>query len=155
MAFTDKVTQLLEDFLAERQDLFLIELKISPANDIAVVIDGDEGVTLQDCLDASRAIENNLDRELEDFSLQVHSFGLSGPLQNSRQYEKNIGRELDVTLDDDSEVSGELLETSEDSITLLLKYRKPKEVGKGKVDVEEEKEIEYKNIKKTLVKIKF
>ena len=155
MAFTDKVTQLLEDFLAEREDLFLIELKISPTNDIAVTIDGDEGVTLQDCLDASRAIENNLDRELEDFSLQVHSFGLSGPLQNARQYEKNIGRELDVTLDDDSEISGELLNTDENSITLLLKYRKPKEIGKGKVDVEEEKEIEYKNIKKTLVKIKF
>ena len=155
MAFTDKVTQLLEDFLAVREDLFLIELKVSPANDISVVIDGDEGVTLQDCLDASRAIENNLDRELEDFSLQVHSFGLSGPLQNIRQYNKNIGRELDVTLVDDTEISGELIETDENSITLLLKYRKPKEIGKGKVDVEEEKEIEYKNIKKTLVKIKF
>ena len=105
MAFRDKVTQLLEDFLEEREDLFLIELKISPSNDIAVVIDGDDGVTLQDCLDASRAIENNLDRELEDFSLQVHSFGLSGPLQNIRQYNKNLGRELDVTLNDDSEIS--------------------------------------------------
>lgn len=155
MAFTDKVTQLLEDFLKEREDLFLIELKISPTNDIAVVIDGDDGVTLQDCLDASRAIENNLDREVEDFSLQVHSFGLSGPLQNERQYTKNIGRELDVTLNDDSEISGELLKTDENSITLLLKYRKPKEIGKGKVDVEEEREIEYKNIKKTLVTIKF
>lgn len=155
MAFKDKVTQLLEDFLAEREDLFLIELRISPTNDITVIIDGDDGVTLQDCLDASRAIENNLDREVEDFSLQVHSFGLSGPLQNERQYHKNIGRELEVTLNDDSEISGELIKSDENSIILLLKYRKPKEIGKGKVDVEEEKEIEYKNIKKTLVKIRF
>lgn len=155
MAFTAKVTELLEVFLAEREDLFLIDLKISPTNDITVVIDGDEGVTLQDCLDASRAIENNLDREEEDFSLQVHSFGLSGPLQNVRQYHKNIGRELDIILDNDSEISGELVNVTDEAIVLLLKYRKPKEIGKGKIDVEEEKEIEFKNIKKALVKIQF
>ncbi|MFC6267060.1 ribosome assembly cofactor RimP [Frigoriflavimonas asaccharolytica] len=155
MAFTAKVTQLLEVFLAEREDLFLIELKISPTNDITVVIDGDEGVTLQDCLDASRAIENNLDREVEDFSLQVHSFGLSGPLQNNRQYHKNVGRELELVLNDDSEITGELLNVTDDAITLMLRYRKPKEIGKGKMDVEEEKEIEIKNIRKALVKIQF
>lgn len=155
MAFRDQVTALLETFLEQRADLFLIELKISPSNDILVTIDGDNGVTLQDCLDASRAIENNLDREVEDFSLQVHSYGLSGPLLNERQFVKNIGRELELTLEDGSEISGELLDATDTAAVLLLKYRKPKEIGKGKMDVEEEKEIEYSNIKKALVKIQF
>jgi ribosome maturation factor RimP len=155
MAFSNKVEELLGVFLEVREDLFLIELKVSPTNDIIVIIDGDNGVTLQDCLDASRSIENNLDREDQDFSLQVHSFGLSESLRNERQYRKNVGRELDVYLIDGTEISGELIKTTEDTITLLLKYRKPKEIGKGKVDGEEENEIEYKNIKKTLVKIKF
>lgn len=155
MTLQSKVEELLNEFLETRKDLFLVELKISAGNDITVIIDGDQGVSLQDCLDTSRAIENNLDREKEDFSLQVMSSGLSEPLGSPRQYKKNIGRELKVQMNDDSEIKGELIKANEENITLLLKYRKPKEVGKGKITVEEEREIPYDAIRKALVQVKF
>lgn len=155
MDFKNKIEQLLNDFLAEREDLFLIDLKISAGDDVTVILDGDNGVSLQDCLDASRAIEFNMNRDEHDFSLQVMSAGLSEPLSTPRQFRKNIGRDLDVLLNDSTKTEGELVKVDDEKITLLLRYRKPKEIGKGKVDVEEEKEIEYKDIKKALVAIKF
>ncbi len=155
MEFKKKIERLLEDFLENREDLFLIDLKISANDDVTIILDGDEGVTLQDCLDASRAVEFNMDREAHDFSLQVMSAGLSEPLSMPRQFKKNIGRSLDILLQNDIRIEGELTKVEEDSITLLLRYRKPKEIGKGKIDVEEEKIIHFQDIKKALVTIKF
>lgn len=155
MEFRKNIETLLNDFLVTRDDLFLIDLKISTGSDVTVILDGDNGVTLQDCLDASRAIEFNMDREEHDFSLQVMSAGLSEPLVTPRQFNKNLGRDIEVMLQDSSEIEGELVDVDEEKITLVLRYRKPKEVGKGKVDVEEEREIVYSDIKKALVAIKF
>jgi len=155
MEFRKKIEELLNEFLETRKDLFLIDLKFSAGDDITVILDGDNGVTLQDCLDASRAVEFNMDREEHDFSLQVMSAGLSEPLSTPRQFNKNLGREIEVMLEDASKIEGELAKVDDEKITLVLRYRKPKEVGKGKVDVEEEKEIPYSEIKKALVVIKF
>jgi len=155
MEFRKKIEELLNNFLEERKDLFLIDLKFSAGDDITVILDGDNGVSLQDCLDASRAIEFNIDREDHDFSLQVMSAGLSEPLSSERQFRKNIGRDLDILMNDSTKIEGELVKVDDEKITLILRYRKPKEVGKGKVDVEEEKEIPYSEIKKALVAIKF
>eukprot|EP01100_Stratorugosa_tubuloviscum_P013932 TRINITY_DN7183_c0_g1_i1.p1 TRINITY_DN7183_c0_g1~~TRINITY_DN7183_c0_g1_i1.p1 ORF type:complete len:156 (-),score=1.89 TRINITY_DN7183_c0_g1_i1:2-469(-) len=155
MEFRKRIEELLHEFLETRKDLFLIDLKISAGNDITVILDGDNGVSLQDCLDASRAIEFNMDREEHDFSLQVMSAGLSEPLATPRQFAKNIGREIEVLLNDSTKTEGELAKVDEEKITLILRYRKPKDIGKGKVDVEEEKEIPYSEIKKALVTIKF
>lgn len=155
MEFRHKIEELLNSFLSERDDLFLIDLKFSAADDITVILDGDKGVSVQDCLDASRAIEFNMDREEHDFSLQVMSAGLSEPLLLPRQYRKNIGRELDILLSDSTKIEGELAGVDDEKITLILRYRKPKEVGKGKMDVVEEKEIPYSEVKKALVAIKF
>lgn len=155
MEFRAQIEQLLNDFLAEREDLFLIDIKFSATDHIRVILDGDNGVTLQDCLDASRAIEFNMDRDEHDFSMEVMSAGLSEPLNSPRQYRKNIGRPLELLMNDSSEVEGELVSVEEDKITLTLKYRKPKDIGKGKVDVVEDKEFLYTDIKKALVAIKF
>ncbi|WP_226063802.1 ribosome assembly cofactor RimP [Kaistella polysaccharea] len=155
MEFRAQIEQLLNTFLAERPDLFLIDIKFSATDHIRVILDGDQGVTLQDCLDASRAIEFNMDRDEHDFSMEVMSAGLSEPLSSIRQYRKNIGRSLDLILNDGSELEGELSKVEEDHITLILKYRKPKDIGKGKVDVVEEKDILYTDIKKALVAIQF
>ncbi|MDY3520230.1 ribosome assembly cofactor RimP [Riemerella anatipestifer] len=155
MSIKAQVETLLNDFLSEREDLFLIDLKVSAGDDVVVILDGDNGVTLQDCLDASRAIEFNMDREEHDFSLQVMSAGLSEPLTQIRQFRKNIGRDLDILLNDSSKIEGELTRVEEDRVVLILRYRKPKEIGKGKIDVEEEKEILLSDIKKALVAIKF
>ena len=120
-----------------------------------VILDGDKSLSLQDCLEASRAIEFNLDREVVDFSLQVMSPGLSEPLLLPRQYRKNIGRDLEVVLENNEKIVGELVNANEEKIELMLRYRRPKLIGKGKEDVEEEREIPYAEIKKALVVIKF
>lgn len=155
MELSSAVMGLLEHFLEGRSDLFLVDLKISNSDDIVIIIDGDNGVSIQDCLDVSRAIEFNIDKDEVDFSLQVMSAGLSEPLVSPRQYKKNIGRELEITTIDSEKIKGVLQNVEDGKISLLLKYRKPKEVGKGKMDVEEIKEILYNEIQKALVVIKF
>ena len=155
MEFRKRIEDLLNQFLEERQDLFLIDLKFSTGDDITVILDGDNGVSLQDCLDASRAIEFNMDREEHDFSLQVMSGGLSEPLTLPRQFKKNMGRELDITLNDNEKIQGELSHVDDDKIILTRKFRKPKDIGKGKVDAVEDTEVLYTDIKKALVTIKF
>ena len=155
MEIRTQVEQLLNDFLPEREDLFLIDIKFSVTDHIRVILDGDDGVTLQDCLDASRTIEFNMDRDEHAFSMEVMSAGLSEPLSSPRQYRKNIGRSLELLMNDSSEIEGELIKVEDETITLVLKYRKPKDIGKGKMDVVEEREIPYSDIKKALVAIKF
>lgn len=155
MDFRAKVEQLVHEFLETRKDLYLVDLKISAGDDITVILDGDEGLSLQDCLDASRAVEFNLDREEHDFSLQVMSPGLSEPLKLPRQFKKNMGREIEVLLNSDEKIQGEVVAVDEDKVTIVLKYRRPKLIGKGKEDVVENKEIPYTEIKKALVVIKF
>lgn len=155
MDFRAKVEQLVHEFLETRKDLYLVDLKISAGDDITVILDGDEGLSLQDCLDASRAVEFNLDREEHDFSLQVMSPGLSEPLKLPRQFKKNMGREIEVLLNSDEKIQGEVVAVDEDKVTIVLRYRRPKLIGKGKEDVVENKEIPYADIKKALVVIKF
>ena len=80
---------------------------------------------------------------------------MSEPLEYPRQFRKNIGREIEVMLEDSTKVEGELLSVDDEKIILRLEYRQPKLVGKGKEDVVEEREISYADIKKALVVIKF
>lgn len=155
MTFREQVAQLVQDFLATRDDLYLVELKITPDDNITIILDGDQGVNLQDCLDASRAVEFNLDKEVYDFGLQVMSPGLSEPLTLPRQFKKNMGRDLDITLQDDEKIEGELTSITDEGIVLTLRYRRPKLVGKGKEDVVEERLLLFPDIKKALVVIKF
>lgn len=154
MDFKNRVKELLEQGLEEHPELFLIDFTISPDYKISVVIDGDNGVTLQDCIDVSRSIEHNLDREEQDFSLEVASAGATSPLKFPRQYRKNIGRKLEVTTEEEK-VEGTLIDASETSVVLEWKTREPKKVGKGKETVVKKAEFPYISIKKAVVVISF
>ena len=150
----DKVEKLLEEALAEKESIFLIDFSMGSGNAIRITLDGDQGVTLKDCMDVSRAIEHNLDREEEDFSLEVASAGASSPIVMPRQYRKNIGRKLKVkTLANSFE--GNLTEATEESITLEWKAREPKPIGKGKVTVQKREEIAISEIQEAKVVLKF
>ncbi len=154
MNFRSKVETLLEASLEENSSLFLISLKIGSDNSIQITLDGDEGVTLKDCTNVSRAIEHNIDREEHDFSLEVASAGVGSQLLNSRQYIKNMGRKLRVELADVSTLEGILTAADDQEFTLEWKQREPKPVGKGKVTVTKQKTLSYNeiNIAKVLVK---
>ena len=149
-----KVKDLLGKALEERQDLFLINLSIVEGNQIRVIIDGDNGVLVEDCMFVSRAIEHNLDREEEDFSLEVTSAGATSPLEHKRQYKKNIGRILNIKTSQ-NEFEGKLTQVDENGVELEWKAREPKPVGKGKVTVQKQEKILYSDIVKATVMIKF
>ena len=154
MAFKEKVIELLNDGLKEKPSVFLIDLTIDNSNKIMVTLDGDNGVTLQDCIDISRAIEHNLDREEQDFSLEVASAGVSTPLKLVRQYKKNIGRTLKVKTLSET-IEAELETVDETKITLTWSAREPKKIGKGKETVIKKAEIPYAEIKEAIVTINF
>jgi ribosome maturation factor RimP len=151
----ERVQELLDRAFEERNDLFLIDYKIGGANDIYVIIDGDEGVKLADCIFVSRAVEHNLDREEEDFSIEVTSAGATSPLEMPRQFKKNLGRDLEVESNEGAKETGKLTTASDDSITIEWKAREPKPVGKGKHTVEKSWTLAYDEIKKARVVIKF
>ena len=150
----EKVEKSLQEAFEENNSLFLIELKIDDANHIAVVVDGDQGVSVNDCIAISRKIENNLDREEEDFSLDVASAGIAAPLKMPRQFQKNVGRKLSV-ITSEGKTEGELVELKDEKITLRWKAREPKPVGKGKVTVTKEAVLPLDEIKEAKVIITF
>ena len=154
MTFREKVLNLLEEALSSHSSLFLIDLKITDAFKIIVAIDGDNGVTLQDCIDISRAVENNLDREEQDFSLEVASAGVSEPLSNIRQYKKNVGRTLKVKTITET-IEGKLTAVDDEKITLEWVAREPKKIGKGKETVQKKQDIAFADIKESIVIIIF
>lgn len=150
------VKQLIEEAILENPTLFLVDWKISPDYSIEILVDGDEGVSIDEIVRISRHVEHNLDREEADFSLNVSSAGVGNPLLLPRQFRKNIGRTLKVTKTDGSkEFEGELILADEESIVLKWSVREPKPVGKGKHTIEKEEKIRYTDIKKAIVKITF
>lgn len=154
MTFKEKVSHLLEEGLLEKPSLFLIDLTITESFKIIVTLDGDNGVALQDCIDISRSIDNNLDREEHDFSLEVASAGVSSPLKHIRQYKKNVGRILQVETEGII-IEAKLADANYEFIVMEWETREPKKIGKGKETVQKRQEISYSEIKKAIVIIIF
>ena len=151
----ERVKQLIAEALDENENLFLIELSFLSDNKILVEVDGDSGVNLKECIRISRHVEHNLDREEEDFALEVTSVNITKPLKVQRQYLKNIGRTMTVKTIDNQKFEGVLIKSNENKITLEWKAREPKPIGKGKITVVKTAEIAYKNIQEAKVKIIF
>jgi len=149
-----EVRRLIEEALEENPSLFLIELEIKGDNQILVVIDGDKGVSVNDCIEVSRKIEHNLDRDEQDFSLEVTSAGAASPLAMPRQFKKNVGRKLSVKTEE-QQFEAKLEEANDEEITLRWKAREPKPVGKGKVTVNKEAVLKYADIVEAKVMITF
>ena len=155
MNFNQKVQDLLSLALKQYPNIFLVDLKISNDKSINVILDGDKEVNIKDCINISRAIEFDLDRDEEDFSLEVASAGVGSPLKFPRQYRKNLGRKLEVISSDGLKFIGELTHVKEDAIELQWKQREPKPIGKGKVTVTKNKILTFDEISQTKVMIKF
>jgi ribosome maturation factor RimP len=148
------VTKLVDEAILENESLFLIELSFLAGNKIKIIVDGDEGVSIKECIRISRHVEHNLDREEEDFGLEVTSPDISHPLRVRRQYLKNMNRILKVKTED-QELEGTLVSANDKEISLRWKTREPKPIGKGKVTVEKNASIAFSSIKEAKVKIIF
>ena len=118
-------------------------------------MDGDKEVNVKDCIDISRSMEGALDRDQEDFSLEVASAGVGSPLKFPRQYHKNLGRKLEVISTEGLKFEGDLTHVKEDAIELQWKQRETKRIGKGKVTVTKKKTILFDEISQAKVMIKF
>ena len=147
MISQDYITQLVEEKL-EGTELFLVHLSIGGSNKINIEIDGLNAVTIDDCVAVSRHIEGSLDREQEDFELQVSSPGVNKPLRDRRQYAKNVGREVKITTVDGVEMKGVLLE-AEENIRVELPASKKKKLPKR------EETLEWDQVSETKVLVSF
>lgn len=148
----EKIEQLIQEALEENPSLFLVDWEINTENHIEVLVDGDEGLPIDEVVRISRHIEHNLDRDEADFSLTVSSPGATRPLEIPRQFKKNIGRKLKVKTDG-KEFKGELIEADEESITLQWKQREKKPLGKGRHTVTKVEKIAYEAVNKATVEL--
>lgn len=148
------IQALAEDHL-KGSDKFVTKITVSPNNRIEVLVDGDNGIGIQDCVDLSRHIEKNLDREKEDFSLEVSSPGATAPLVLPRQYKKHLGRTFEVKLNDGTKAEGELTSINDTGFILEYSARENKPLGKGKVTVTRQHEIAFNQITESKIKLKF
>jgi len=155
MNFREHVENLLKKSLEENPELFLINFVISSDNKIKIVLDGDNSVSLKDCIKVSRAIEHNLDRETLDFGLEVASVVADEPLIKTRQYLKNIGRKLFVKDMTGKNHEGILTSVNENEILIEWKERQPKKIGKGKETVIKNKSLSFSEIAQSKVILKF
>lgn len=133
----------------EGTDLFVVEVRVSPANEIVVTVDSDTQVGIDRCVELSRSIEGALDREQEDFELTVMSAGIGQPLKMLRQYRKLIGRSVEVILKDGGKIVGNLTDASETSIAVEYEERVAVEGKKRKQLVTTRRELSLDEVKST------
>jgi ribosome maturation factor RimP len=147
------ISERVNSLLADHPSHFLVEVRIKPTNNVKVFIDADEGVVLSDLIDYNRKLYKQLEESTlfpdGDFSLEVSSPGLDEPLKLFRQYKKNIGRFVDITMNDASKKEGKLIEATEDGVVIET------ETGKGKKKEIKQESILFDQIKNTKIQVKF
>ena len=147
----DTVKELLLPLLVD--DIFFVEMKVKPTNNIKIYIDADNGLGIEKCIKINRALYRTMEEMAiypdGNFSLEVSSPGLEEPLKLQRQYVKNIGRDVEVTFNDDTVKEGKLLEVTDSIINIEFTE------GKGKKAVIQQLSVPFADIKQTKVQIKF
>lgn len=147
------VLELIDSQLAGTS-LFLVEMKIKPGNKILVFIDGDQGVGIEDCINLSRKIESGLNRDVEDFELEVSSSGAEAPFKLKRQYLKNIGKRVRVLTVGDTYHNGDLEAVHEDAIDLKIVKEIKDDAGKKRKETSIIS-VPFTEIKETKLEILF
>ena len=145
--------QKIKTLIEHEPDIFLVEIRIKPTNNIKVFLDSDNGMSLDKLIQYNRKLYRDLEENSffpgGDFSLEVSSPGLEEPLKLRRQYLKNVGRFVEVTHPDGAKTEGKLLQVNETEIMV------EEEKGKGKKKELVQHIIPFENIKTTKIQIKF
>ena len=139
----------------EDKDYFLVDVSVSPDDKIVVEIDHAEGVWIDDCVELSRFIESKLDREQEDYELEVGSAGIGQPFKVLKQYLIHIGKEVEVLTKEGKKLEGVLKEANEENMTLTIRKKVKPEGAKRPKMVEEDMTYTYNDIKYTKYVISF
>ena len=147
-----QIQDLVEQKIAG-SDAFIVDVSIRPGNKINVFIDSDNGISIAECVQVSRHIENNLDREQEDFELQVSSPGIDQPLKILRQYLKYIQRQVQVLTKEGQKVAGKLI--SADNTGIIIEEKQQERVASKKKLIINNLHLTFDKIKETKVVVLF
>ena len=139
----------------EDKEYFLVDIEVTPDNKIVVEIDHAEGVWIDDCVELSRFIESKLDREEEDYELEVGSAGIGQPFKVLQQYLIHIGKEVEVLTREGKKLEGVLKDANEENMTLTIQKKVKPEGAKRPKLVEEDITYTYSEIKYTKYLISF
>lgn len=142
------VKQLVEDFLSGGE-YYLVDIKTTPDNRISIEIDSFDGVSIDYCVELNRFIESRLDREIEDYELEVSSAGLTEPFKVLKQYQKNIGNEVEVLTKQGKKHSGILTSVDEKGFVIEIEKMHKPEGAKRKIKTTKEIEFSFEEIKTT------
>ncbi|MEI6487388.1 MAG: ribosome assembly cofactor RimP [Bacteroidota bacterium] len=133
MITTDKVYELASEKIKDG-DNFIVEISVKKGNKITVLIDNDKAITINDCVEMSKFLESKLDREADDFELSVMSAGLTEPFKVARQYQKNIGRQVEVITKEGQKYVGKLLSIIDDYIAIETIKKEKKQVKSVRIE---------------------
>ncbi len=123
----DRIIELVEKIIRETE-IFLVDIKVTAINKILIWIDKKDGITIDECAEINKELENYLDRGIEDFEMEVSSPGLDTSFRVRQQYDKNIGREIEIVTEDNKVHKGKLMQITGDEIKLeITKNKKGKE----------------------------
>ena len=150
-----QIVKKLVDSWLKGKDYFLTDLTISEDDRIVVEIDHKDGVWIDDCVDLSRYIEGHLDREVEDFELEVGSAGIGKPFKVKQQYINNIGNEIEILLKDGKKLKGVMKDVTDDSFTVSTQKKVKPEGAKRPQLVDEDVTLAYGDAKEVKAVIKF
>lgn len=133
----------------EDKDLFVVEINVSPSNAISVVVDGMNGVPISTCVALSRSIEKQFDRDVEDFELCVSSAGIGQAFQVFQQYEKNVGKRVEVITKDGMKHTGRLVAVKNNGIEIEEEQQQTEKRKKTKPVVVKHSHFTFNEIKLT------
>lgn len=148
------LTQFIEKQLAGT-DLYLVDVKVSPQNEITVEIDSDTCVDIDRCVQLTREIEGSFSREEEDYELEVGSSGLTSPFKVRRQYDKNLGNDVEVLTKDGKKYNGMLREAGDDTFTVVCEEKVKREGAKRPVIEKVDRIFRYEEVKYTKYLLQF
>tara|TARA_B110000503_G_C7170789_1_gene424166 strand:- start:66 stop:533 length:468 start_codon:yes stop_codon:yes gene_type:complete len=154
MITKSEIVKLVEEEI-EGTEYYIVDVSVSSSNQIRVEIDGDKGVKINDCVQISRHIEGNYDREEVDFELTVSSAGMDQPFKILRQYQRYVGREVEMKTTEGDKIKGILISADENAVVLEVARKEKIEGKKKKQIVIENKTVPMEQVKETKVVISF
>lgn len=154
MIAKQKVTEIVNEWLADKE-YFLVDVNVSADNCISVEIDHAEGVWIEDCVQLSKHIEGNLNRDEEDYELEVGSAGIGQPFKVLQQYVNHIGKEVEVLAKDGKKYRGTLTSAEENDFCVTVQVKEKPEGAKRPVLIDKEYTWRYDETKYTKYLIKF
>jgi ribosome maturation factor RimP len=154
MIAKEKIQELINSYLAGNE-MFIVQLEVSTANKISLVVDSFKGVGIDDCVDLSRLIESGLDREIEDYELEVSSGGIGVPFKVIQQYHKNLGKDIETILKTGIKLKGVLENVDDNGFTISYETKVKVQDKKKRQLLVENRYIRFDETSKVYNIIKF